>query len=65
MANCYQCGKELTQNEIGAHKKLVNRGAEEFLCKHCLAEKFRVTPELIDEKIRQFKQQGCTLFINL
>ena len=62
MAECCQCGKALTSDEIGAYKKLVNRGAEEFLCKHCLAEKFHITPVLIDEKIRQFKQQGCTLF---
>lgn len=62
MADCYQCGKQLSHNEIGAHKKLINRGAEEFLCRECLAGKLKVPPELIDEKIKQFKQQGCTLF---
>ena len=62
MSACQRCGKELTFNEIGAHKKLVNRGAETFLCKACLAAKFRVSEALIDEKIRQFKAMGCTLF---
>ena len=62
MAKCCQCGKELSADEIGAHKKLVNRGAESFLCRECLAEKFQIPPELIDEKIKQFKKQGCTLF---
>jgi len=57
-----RCRKTLSHNEIGAHKRLINRGAEEFLCRECLAEKFRVSPELIDEKIRQFKENGCTLF---
>ena len=27
MSACFQCGKELTYNEIGAYKKFVNRGA--------------------------------------
>ena len=49
MASCMQCGKELTHNEIGAHRKFINRGA--------------VTPERIDEKIELFKRQGCTLFV--
>ena len=30
MARCMQCGKELTHNEIGAHRKFINRGAEQF-----------------------------------
>jgi len=55
MARCMQCGKELTHNEIGAHRKFINRGAEQFFCKQCLAEHLGVTPELIDEKIEQFK----------
>lgn len=63
MSDCMQCGKNLTFNEIGAYKKFVNRGSTQFLCKKCLAGKLGVTTERIDEKIEQFKQQGCTLFI--
>lgn len=63
MSACFRCGKELTYNEIGAFKKFVNRGASEFLCKSCLAERLDVPVELIDQKIEHFKQQGCTLFI--
>ncbi len=63
MSACIRCGKTLTYNEIGAHKKFVNRGSREFLCKMCLADKFDVAPEDIDRKIEQFKRQGCTLFI--
>ncbi len=59
MASCMQCGKELTHNEIGAHRKFINRGAEQFYCKQCLAAHLGVTPERIDEKIEQFKRQGC------
>ena len=60
---CMQCGKALTFNEVGAHKKFVNRGSRRFLCKQCLAEKLGVTVEEIDRKIEQFKAQGCTLFV--
>ena len=60
---CMQCGKALTFNEVGAHKKFVNRGSRQFLCKQCLAEKLGVTVEEIDWKIEQFKAQGCTLFV--
>lgn len=58
-----QCGKALTYNEIGAHKKFINRGARQFLCRSCLAASLNVDPELIDKKIEQFKLQGCTLFV--
>lgn len=63
MAGCMKCGRILTHNEIGAHRKFINRGATEFYCIDCLAAHLGVTPEQVNEKIRQFKQQGCTLFV--
>ena len=63
MATCMKCGKQLTFNEIGAHRKFINRGSNSFLCRICLAKRLDVPPELIDEKIEQFKKQGCTLFV--
>ena len=62
MSNCKKCGKELSGNDIGLTKKLINRGSTEFLCLDCIAEKFDCTKELLEEKIRQFKESGCTLF---
>lgn len=59
---CYQCGKELSYNEIGLHKKLVNRGSTQFLCIKCLGKEFRVSEELLRQKIEDFKQMGCLLF---
>ena len=58
-----QCGRQLTFNDIGAHKKFINRGSRQFFCKKCLAEKLDITVEDIDRKIEQFKLQGCTLFV--
>lgn len=62
MSTCKKCGKELSGNDIGLTKKLINRGSTEFLCINCIAEKFDCTKELLEEKIRQFKESGCTLF---
>lgn len=62
MAECIKCGKPLSVNEIGLHKRLINRGAEEYMCKACLAKHFNVSAELLDEKIKMYIMQGCTLF---
>lgn len=62
MSTCKKCGKELSGNDIGLTKKLINRGSTDFLCIDCIAEKFDCTKELLEEKIRQFKESGCTLF---
>ncbi|MDE6674204.1 MAG: hypothetical protein K2K19_05240 [Acetatifactor sp.] len=59
---CRECGRLLTRDEIGLHKKLFNRAAASFLCISCSAEYFGVTTGLLEEKIRQFKEMGCTLF---
>lgn len=62
MSNCKKCCKELSGNDIGLTKKLINRGSTEFLCINCIAEKFDCSKELLEEKIKQFKESGCTLF---
>lgn len=59
---CLSCGAPLTGDDIGAHKKLINRGATAFLCIPCLAKHFKVEEKLIRDKIVQFKKDGCTLF---
>lgn len=59
---CKKCGAALTNDEIGLHKKLFNRGATEFFCIKCCGEYFSVSTALLEEKIEQFKKSGCTLF---
>ena len=63
VTGCMQCGKALTFNEIGAHKKFVNRGSTEFLCLACLSKKLDVPVARLEEKIEEFKEQGCSLFV--
>lgn len=50
-------------DEIAVTKKLINRGTKKYFCVDCLAEAFEVRPEDIREKIRYFKEMGCTLFL--
>lgn len=62
MARCVKCGKALTDNEIGLHKKMINRGATEFMCVNCLADYFGCRASLLIEKIDFFRNMGCMLF---
>ena len=59
---CRTCGRILTEDEIAVTRKLINRGAREFLCVDCLAAYFEVRPEDIRERIDYFRRSGCTLF---
>ncbi len=60
---CIKCNIELKSIDIGATKKFINRGAEEFMCLDCLAKYLGVPKEMILEKIELFKKEGCTLFV--
>lgn len=63
MAICYVCGKrDLSKDEIGITKKLMGKNVKEFYCLPCLAESLEVTVEELEEKIEEFKNEGCTLF---
>lgn len=62
---CIKCGISLCRDDIGLHKKLIDRAAEEdFMCKACQAEYFKVDISLLDKKIEEFKYQGCVLFVD-
>ena len=63
MANCIKCGKPLERDEIGLHKKLINRGSTEFMCLKCISKEFDCSEELLLKKIQDFKNTGCTLFV--
>ncbi len=59
---CMKCGRELTGDEVGMHKKMIHRGATEFMCLSCLAEYFKCSEELLRQKMEQFRAAGCMLF---
>ena len=60
---CYVCGKKnLSKNEIGLTKKLLEKNALCFYCLDCLAEYLEVDTESLLAKVEEFKEQGCILF---
>ena len=59
---CGRCGRMLTRDEAAATKKLINRGAVEYMCLSCLSAHFGVSEDALRDKIRQFREMGCTLF---
>ena len=61
---CVRCGAGLSADEAALTRKLVNRGAREFLCLPCLARHFDVPESELRRKIREFREMGCTLFNN-
>ena len=63
MATCYVCGKnDLSKDEIGLTKKLIDKESKVFYCIECLAEQLEVTVEELENKLAEFKAEGCTLF---
>lgn len=62
---CMKCDRELSQNDIGAHKRLVNRAATAYMCRYCLAEYFGCSVARIEAQIQRFRAAGCTLFTPL
>ena len=60
---CCDCQKVLKKDEIALSKKLIDIDAEDFYCINCLADVIGCTTEDLQEKIQEFKEQGCTLFL--
>ena len=59
---CMNCGAILKNVEVGLTKKMINRGATQFMCLHCLSEFTGVSEEELLRKAEQFKKMGCILF---
>lgn len=60
---CFICKKKnLTKSEVGLNKKLLSKDMNQFYCLECLAEYLEVEPNILLEKIMEFKEQGCTMF---
>ena len=60
--NCAACGRELSRNEQGLSRKLINRGTATLYCLDCLGAMFRLSHEQLQELIDHFRAAGCTLF---
>ena len=62
--NCVMCGKDhLDKDTIGINKKLLGKDIENFYCLDCLAEYLGCTVDELLDKIEEFKEEGCKLFV--
>ena len=60
---CCECGKSLKKDEVALSQKLIDIDTDDFYCISCMAEYFGCNEEDLKIKIREFKEQGCALFL--
>lgn len=60
--SCLECGQKLDAIDIGAYRKLMDRRAEDCLCRKCLAKSLRWTDDYMESVIRLHRERGCGLF---
>ena len=60
---CEYCNNNLTKDEMALNKKLISRKTKQFLCLKCLAKLLNTSVEILFDKIKQFKEEGCDLFL--
>lgn len=61
---CISCGKkDLSKDEMGINLKLIGEDTQNFYCLDCLANVLDVRAQDILDKIEEFKEEGCTLFV--
>ena len=62
--NCVMCGKDrLNKDTIGINKKLLGEDIENLYCMDCLAVYLGCTVDELLDKIEEFKEEGCRLFV--
>lgn len=59
---CVCCNKKLKKDDIALSMKYYGRYIEQFKCYKCLADDLKVKPSILKNKVKEFKNQGCTLF---
>ena len=60
---CVICGKDiLEKNTLGINKKLLGENIINFYCMNCVADYLEGTVDDLNEKIEEFKDEGCKLF---
>lgn len=60
---CSSCRKKpLSKDEVGVCKKMLGKGTKKFFCLDCFASYLNTTVEELNEKIEEFKEEGCKLF---
>lgn len=61
---CIMCGKkDLNKDTVGINKKLLGEDIVNFYCMDCLSNYLECTVEDLMDKIEEFKEEGCKLFM--
>ncbi len=61
--NCLKCNKKINKKEdIGMNLKFFGRDINKFYCKKCLKAELDLNEEDYNNKIKDFKNNGCDLF---
>ncbi|MCM1259858.1 MAG: hypothetical protein NC182_02750 [Prevotella sp.] len=60
---CEECRKDVTKKIQALNKKLISRHTKQFLCIDCLARFLQTSVEELRDKIKQFEEEGCDLFL--
>lgn len=63
MKRCINCDRKLEKDEIALNKKMIGKSTKQLLCLDCLSDYLDTDQEILKEKIEQFKEEGCTLFL--
>lgn len=64
IVECISCHKKpLSKDEVGINKKLVSESITNFYCMDCLSDYLGVDKQDILDKVEEFKEEGCTLFV--
>lgn len=62
--NCVACSKpDLDKDTVGINKKLFGENIKNFYCMGCLADYLGCTVQELLDKIEEFKEEGCKLFV--
>jgi len=61
---CSLCGRELTSDEHGLNQKILDGDVKNGIwrCLKCMAECLECEVGDLNEKIEEFKSEGCKLF---
>ncbi len=61
---CIACQKDIKEKDtIGINKKLLGEDIKNFYCMDCLADYLECDVQDILDKIEEFKEEGCKLFL--
>ncbi len=61
---CISCSRDITDKDtISINKKLLGEGIKNLYCMDCLADYLECDVQDILDKIEEFKEEGCKLFL--